>query len=157
EEFRAVVADGELEIAHESYPQITQMTQISKPVFQSVSSVQSADNLLHFTMPRRTSSSAHCTAFEAAPLRRLSATTHRQRALGFDGSWRTRPTKVWSVPSAWIGCGNSPLVSSISTTPGALARAAFASATETGRWNSTFTASLWETRTGTRTHVGQTP
>jgi hypothetical protein len=44
------------------------------------------------TMPRLTSSSAHCTALLAAPLRRLSATSHRHRALGLLGSWRTRPT-----------------------------------------------------------------
>lgn len=50
----------------------------------------------YFTIPRFTNSSAHCTAFVAAPLRRLSATTHRHRAFGFDGSCRTRPTNVSS-------------------------------------------------------------
>ena len=45
----------------------------------------------------------------------------------------------------------------MNTTPGAFASAAFASATEIGRANSTVTASLCATFTGTRTHVGHTP
>src|SRR3954451_3443574 len=48
----------------------------------------------YFTMPRFTSSSAHCTALLAAPLRRLLATTHRHSAFGLLGSCRTRPTKT---------------------------------------------------------------
>ena len=44
--------------------------------------------------PRATSSSASSTAFDAAPLRRLSDTTQNAspRLPGIDGSWRTRPT-----------------------------------------------------------------
>src|SRR5262245_2489839 len=45
----------------------------------------------------------------------------------------------------------------MNTMPGALASAAFASATAIGLWNSTVIASECAILTGTRTHVGQTP
>ena len=46
------------------------------------------------------SSSAICTALVAAPLRRLSLTHQKSRALGRCRSWRIRPTKTSSVPAA---------------------------------------------------------
>src|SRR5262249_62251706 len=54
---------------------------------------------------RRTSTSAICTALVAAPLRRLSATTHKFRPLATVGSRRTRPTKTSSRPSAASASG----------------------------------------------------
>ena len=44
--------------------------------------------------------SAICTLLVAAPLRRLSLTTHRLRPRGWSGSLRTRPTNTASEPSA---------------------------------------------------------
>ena len=44
--------------------------------------------------------SAICTAFSAAPLRMLSATTHRLSPYFTDSSLRMRPTKVSSLPAA---------------------------------------------------------
>ena len=46
------------------------------------------------------SSSAIWTALVAAPLRRLSLTHQKRRALGRLRSWRMRPTKTSSVPAA---------------------------------------------------------
>jgi len=42
--------------------------------------------------------SAICTAFKAAPLRRLSPTTKRARPWRTVGSWRMRPTNTGSRP-----------------------------------------------------------
>jgi hypothetical protein len=50
-------------------------------------------------------SSAICTAFVAAPLRKLSATTHRLSPFAMLSSRRTRPTKTSSFPSAYSGMG----------------------------------------------------
>ena len=47
----------------------------------------------------RTSSSATCTALVAAPLRRLSPTTHRFRQRSCEGSRRMRPTSTSSWPA----------------------------------------------------------
>ncbi len=53
----------------------------------------------------RTSSSAISTAFVAAPLRRLSATTHNASAFASPRSRRMRPTSTPSVPSASTAVG----------------------------------------------------
>ena len=55
--------------------------------------------------PMRMRPSAICTALSAAPLRRLSATTHKLMAPGTARSSRTRPTKTSSVPALASGCG----------------------------------------------------
>src|SRR4051794_11661713 len=44
--------------------------------------------------------SAICTALRAAPLRKLSETTHKLIPLGMEISSRIRPTNVSSLPSA---------------------------------------------------------
>src|SRR5665647_289503 len=51
------------------------------------------------------SSSAICTALRAAPLRRLSLTTHRSRPFSTVTSSRMRPTYTGSLPSASSGSG----------------------------------------------------
>ncbi|MDX6541930.1 MAG: hypothetical protein QOI71_3540 [Gaiellales bacterium] len=53
----------------------------------------------------RRSSSASCTAFVAAPLRRLSATTQSASVFGSPRSRRMRPTRTSSRPSASIAIG----------------------------------------------------
>ena len=53
----------------------------------------------------RASSSAICTALSAAPLRTLSATTHRLRPCATVGSRRMRPTYTGSVPDGRDGHG----------------------------------------------------
>ena len=50
--------------------------------------------------PRWSSNSASCTAFVAAPLRRLSATIHRSSARSWPGSRRMRPTNTSSLAGA---------------------------------------------------------
>ena len=64
-------------------------------------------------------SSAICTAFSAAPLRRLSLLMNSTRPLpsGADWSARMRPTKLGSLPAACSGVGTSS-----SATPGARRR-----------------------------------
>src|SRR5437867_4167886 len=52
-----------------------------------------------------TSSCAICTALVAAPLRKLSATTHSTRPCGTVGSLRMRPMKTSSLPSISSGIG----------------------------------------------------
>ena len=54
---------------------------------------------------RTRSSSASCTAFVAAPLRRLSPTIQRFRQRSCDGSWRMRPTSTSSRPAASSASG----------------------------------------------------
>src|SRR5882672_3399832 len=49
--------------------------------------------------------SAICTAFVAAPLRRLSETIQRLSEFACDSSLRMRPTNTSSFPSASIGIG----------------------------------------------------
>src|SRR5947209_7841179 len=51
--------------------------------------------------------SAICTAFRAAPLRRLSPLTNRARPRSESVSWRIRPTSDGSMPAAEIGVGTS--------------------------------------------------
>src|SRR5690606_8937894 len=72
---------------------------------------------------RRVSSSAICTAFSAAPLRRLSLLMNSTRPLpsGADWSARMRPTKLGSLPAACSGVGTSS-----TTTPGAEASTSYA-------------------------------
>ncbi len=60
---------------------------------------------LGFIQSRLIISSAIWTAFNAAPLRRLSATIHITRPLGWEVSRRMRPTNTSSVPAAIQGCG----------------------------------------------------
>src|SRR3954447_24306487 len=52
-----------------------------------------------FTSPRACSTSAICTALVAAPLSRLSLTTHICRPRGWLGSRRRRPTNTSSRPA----------------------------------------------------------
>src|SRR5215203_4994531 len=52
------------------------------------------------TRPRSWSTSAICTALVAAPLSRLSETTHRCSPRSCDGSRRMRPTSTSSWPAA---------------------------------------------------------
>ena len=52
--------------------------------------------------PPAATNSASCTALSAAPLRMLSATTHRLRPRGCEKSSRMRPTNTGSLPEAWV-------------------------------------------------------
>ena len=52
-------------------------------------------------------SSAIWAVFSAAPLRRLSPQTNRSSVFGKSRAWRSRPTKVGSVPTTSAGVGNS--------------------------------------------------
>src|ERR1700733_100053 len=102
--------------------------------------------------PRSTRTSAICPALVAAPLRRLSLTTHRLKALGWDSSRRIRPTNTSSRPAARSGVGTSSTI-----TPGAPAISSRTSSGVIGSRVCTLTASEWQIRTGTRTHVTATP
>lgn len=62
-------------------------------------------NLLLLARQRRLSASHICTAFSAAPLRRLSLTIHRFSAISQEISPRILPTKVASFPSASTAMG----------------------------------------------------
>src|SRR5450759_5868189 len=65
------------------------------------------------------------TAFSAAPLRRLSDTSHRARPFLVDASFRMRPTYTSSLPATRSGVGYSFACGSSSTiTPGAVAKRA---------------------------------
>src|SRR6185437_15573426 len=108
------------------------------------------------TRPRSTRSSASCTAFVAAPLRRLSETTQKAmpRSSGMDGSWRTRPTKISSRPAASVASGYAWLAgSSLTTTPSTSAKSPRARSGVIGARVSAWTAREWLTKTGTRTAV----
>src|SRR4029077_10888531 len=100
--------------------------------------------------------SAISTAFVAAPLRRLSETTHsaRPRSPGIDSSRRTRPTKISSCPAALVASGYSWAPgSSWTTTPLTAAKSSRARSGVIGSRVSTWTASEWLTNTGMRTAV----
>src|SRR6185295_5865610 len=108
------------------------------------------------TQPRATSASASSTALVAAPLRRLSETTQkaRPRPSAIDGSWRTRPTKISSRPAASVASGYSCMAgSSLTTTPSTSPNSRRARSGVIGSLVSTWTASEWLTKTGTRTAV----
>src|SRR5699024_1354730 len=63
------------------------------------------DHLTAYTSSRRTSSSANCTVFSAAPFSRLSPVTQKFSACGSCRSNRTRPTAVSSRPAHSRGVG----------------------------------------------------
>ncbi len=99
------------------------------------------------------SSSAICTALVAAPLRRLSPTTHMLSACGCDRSSRSRPTNTSSRPSArkrrWHVLEDQAGASASSCRASSTLRSAHASGA--------LTDSEWPTRTGTRTQVTRDP
>lgn len=84
---------GNLPISERIMPMAT----IPKPIMMSIFPSTPNSGMAHFT-----NSSAICTAFKAAPFRKLSATTHRLRPLGMESSSRIRPTNTASVPAASI-------------------------------------------------------
>src|SRR6266540_5478409 len=96
---------------------------------------------------RSSKSSAIWTAFNAAPLRRLSQTT-QSASPSPAASRRIRPTSTSSVPAASRGVGRSAR-----RIPGAAARTSRARSGESGSSVSTQTACEWPTRTGTRAQV----
>src|SRR5207253_10858575 len=116
---------------------------------------QTSDFFRHLpTTPISTACSAICTAFSAAPLRRLSDTIHSTRPCRVEASSRMRPTKTSSLPATPLGVGYSfACGSSSTTTPGDVASSSRTSSALIFSAGSTNTDSPWPPRTGTRTQV----
>src|SRR5437588_8484487 len=64
-----------------------------------------SDFLCHHSTPSSIARSAICTAFSAAPLRRLSDTIQSASPWLVEGSSRMRPTYTSSLPATWCGVG----------------------------------------------------